>query len=89
MTKKKQQKKEGPTLSATGKRIGRPSLSPSGESVNLALRVTPELVDALDRYVAVLQVDSPGFRVSRNDAARRLMIVGMRQAGVELVEPKP
>lgn len=85
MTKK--QKKEGPTLTAKGKRIGRPPLSPTGETVNLALRVAPELLDALDRYIVVLQRDAPGFRVTRNDAARRLMIVGMRQAGVEL-EPR-
>jgi len=83
MTKK--QKKEGPTLTAKGKRVGRPArLSPTGETVNLALRVAPEMMDALDRYIVILQRDAPGFSVSRNDAVRRLLILGMRQAGVEL-----
>jgi len=79
MATKKKPKKKAPTLSANGKRIGRPRLSE--ESVTLALRVPTEIVEALDRYVVDLAGQLPGVNVTRNDAMRRLMVFGLEQAG--------
>lgn len=79
MATKKKPKKKAPTLSANGKRIGRPRLSE--ESVTLALRVPTEIVEALDRYVVDLAKQLPGVNITRNDAMRRLMVFGLEQAG--------
>lgn len=79
MATKKKPKKKGPTLSANGKRIGRPRLSE--ESVTLALRVPTEIVEAIDRYVVDLAKQLPGVNITRNDAMRRLMVFGLEQAG--------
>lgn len=76
-TKKKKPKK--PTLSVNGKRIGRPRLA--DETVNLALRVPTEIVEALDRYVVDLARQLHGVNVTRNDAMRRLLVFGLEQAG--------
>jgi hypothetical protein len=72
-------KKKKPTLSVNGKRIGRPRLA--DETVNLALRVPTEIVEALDRYVVDLAKQIPGVNVTRNDAMRRLLVFGLRDAG--------
>lgn len=71
-------KKKAPTLSANGKRIGRPRLA--DETSTLALRLPTELVEALDRYVVDLgrQIH---VNVTRNDAMRRLLTLGLQQAG--------
>ena len=79
MATKKKPKKKTPTLSANGKRIGRPRLA--DETVNLALRVPTEIVEALDRYVVTLAKEVPGINVTRNDAMRRLLVFGLRDAG--------
>jgi hypothetical protein len=72
-------KKKAPTLSASGKRIGRPRLA--AETATLALRVPTEMVEALDRYVVDLGRQLHGVNVTRNDAMRRLLTLGLQQAG--------
>lgn len=72
-------------MSAKGKRIGRPPLAPS--TTTLALRVPDDLVVALDRYIVDLASKSPGFVVTRNDAMRRLLIVGLKREGITVGEP--
>jgi hypothetical protein len=79
MATKKKPKKKPPTLSANGKRIGRPRLA--DETVTLALRVPTEIVEALDRYVVDLAGQLPGVNVTRNDAMRRLLVFGLQGVG--------
>ena len=78
MTKKK------PTTSPNGKRIGRPPLAEA--TTNLSLRVPVELANALDRYTAGLERQLPGIKITRNDAMRQLLMLGLSQAGVISVE---
>ena len=77
MTKKKTKKKP-PTISARGKRIGRPPLA--GETVTVSLRLPVDVVGALDRYVVDLAGQLPGVNVTRNDAMRRLIVLGLAAA---------
>jgi len=81
MTKKKQTKPPA-TLSPMGKRIGRPPLALATST--LALRVPDDVIEALDRYVVVLAKTSPGFSVTRNDAMRRLLVVGLEREGIAI-----
>lgn len=69
----------GPTLSPGGKRIGRPRMA--DETGTLALRAPVELVEAIDRYAADLARRLHGVTVTRNDAMRRLLTMGLKQAG--------
>lgn len=87
MATKKKPKKKAPTLSANGKRIGRPRLA--DETANLALRVPTEIVEALDRYVVDLAGQLPGVNVTRNDAMRRLLMMGLVEAGHMPPRPVP
>jgi hypothetical protein len=72
-------KKKAPTMSANGKRIGRPRLA--DETVTLALRIPTEMVEALDRYVVDLGRQLHGVNVTRNDAMRRLLVFGLNETG--------
>ena len=42
------------------------------------------MIEALDRYVVVLAKTSPGFSVTRNDAMRRLLVVGLEREGIAI-----
>jgi hypothetical protein len=87
MGTKKKPKKKTPTLSVNGKRIGRPRLA--DETVNLALRVPTEIIEALDRYVVDLARQLQGVNVTRNDAMRHLLAVGLQGAGHLPTSPPP
>lgn len=54
----------------------------------LTIRLGESVVDALDRYRTKLAAESPGFVVSRNDAMRRLIVVGLEREGVKPKAPK-
>jgi hypothetical protein len=89
-TKKKSEKqprgtKPTPTLTAGGKRMGRPPMA--HQTVTLAIRAPAELVDALDAYASRLAAESPWSAISRNDAARRLMMRGLADLGLLTLPP--
>ena len=85
-TKKKPNKaKKPPTLSPYGKRVGRPPLA--SRTSTLALRLSADVLDALDLYVVALAKQSPGFTVTRNDAMRRLLYIGLEGAGFPVAPP--
>ena len=44
----------------------------------LAVRLPDDLVEQIDRYVANLQEQLPGLSVTRADAIRQLLAVGLR-----------
>ena len=67
-----------PTLTKTGKKVGRPRLADN--TGNLALRAPLDVVEAIDRYAADL-AKRLSISVSRNDAMRRLLIRGLVDAG--------
>jgi len=79
MAKTTTKKIKKPTLGIKGGRIGRPPMA--ADTVNLSLRVVGDMIVALDRYVVALGRQSPGFTVTRNDAMRRLLIVGLAREG--------
>lgn len=60
--------------------MGRPPMA--AKTVTLAIRAPVEVVDALDAYAARLAVEAPWSAVSRNDAARRLMMRGLADLGL-------
>jgi hypothetical protein len=83
-TKKKKPKtpqgtKDKPTITAKGKRIGRPPMA--DKTIPLPIRVPVELVEALDAYAAHLAKETPWSVVTRGDVARRLMMRGLAEAG--------
>lgn len=44
----------------------------------LPLRISEELLEQIDAYHAKLQLDLPGFSISRADAVRQLIAIGLR-----------
>lgn len=52
----------------------------------LAVRLGESLVEALDRYKDHLSAENQGILLSRNDAIRRLLILGLDHEGMA---PKP
>lgn len=75
------------TLAEMERSMGRPPGPEPTET--LALRLGESLVDALNRYRDKLSADMPGLDVSRNDAMRRLLVIGLEKEGVRLTLPKP
>ena len=54
----------------------------------LTIRLGESVVNALDIYRDKLAGENPGFVVSRNDAMRRLLVVGLEREGVKPKAPK-
>ncbi len=52
----------------------------------LAVRLPDDVVEQIDHYVQMLQKEMPGFNVTRADAVRQLLIVGLREEGRRLGE---
>ena len=59
-----------------GPRRGRPKKTSVMEA--LPLRISDELLEQIDAYHAKLQQDLPGISISRADAVRQLIAVGLR-----------
>ena len=53
---------------------------PKKETVmdTLAIRLPDDLVEQLDKYVERLQEDLPGLNITRADAIRQLLTVGLK-----------
>jgi predicted transcriptional regulator len=53
---------------------------PKKETVmdTLAIRLPDDLVEQLDKYVERLQEDLPGLNITRADAIRQLLAVGLK-----------
>ncbi len=51
------------------------------QTATLALRAPVDVVEAIDRYAADLGKRLHGISVTRNDAMRRLLTMGLEQAG--------
>ena len=45
----------------------------------LAVRLPDDLVERVDKYVDLLREDLPGLSISRADAIRQLLMVGLRE----------
>lgn len=45
---------------------------------SMAIRLPEELINQIDDYQVALQQDLPGFSLSRSDAIRQLIAVGLR-----------
>ncbi len=52
----------------------------------LAVRLPDDVVEQIDHYVQMLQEEMPGFKVTRADAVRQLLIVGLREESRRLGE---
>ena len=59
-----------------GPRRGRPKKTSVMEA--LPLRISDELLEQIDTYHAKLQQDLPGLSISRADAVRQLIAIGLR-----------
>lgn len=53
----------------------------------LAVRMGESIIDALDRYRDKLTKEIPGFTITRNDAIRRLLMLGLEREGVHVHTP--
>jgi len=51
----------------------------SGEDIQCAFRLAPELVEEIDAYVKVLEKKQPGIKFTRADAVRVLLLRALRQ----------
>ena len=63
---------------------------PKKDSVmdTLAIRLPDDLVEQIDDYVQRLQTDLPGFNISRADAIRQLLAVGIRAENERMPDKK-
>jgi hypothetical protein len=61
---------------------GRPKKDTVMES--LALRVPATLIDQIDDYLSILREQLPGLSISRADAVRQLIAVGLRKENERL-----
>ena len=57
-------------------------------ALNLGFRVPAPLIERVDRYCATLEAKLHGHRVSRSDAIRMLITIGLDAEGVPAVEQK-
>ena len=52
----------------------------AGPMVQVGLRLAVSVVDAIDAYADLIKVQVPGLEVSRSDAARALIMLGLEAA---------
>ena len=69
------------------KKRGRPRKPETMDT--LAVRIPDDLVERIDNYCDRLHADLPGLNISRADAIRQLITVGLREEGKRLKIPAP